>query len=156
MSSKKTFEPFSEEQQKEYEREARLQYGAEHVNESVQRWKSYSKEEQQAIMDEAGAIYLSIVDAMVAGHDPRDQVVQDALVRWHENLRHFYEPNLDILRGLGELYNTDPAFMATFHKFHADLPPYLQQAIHYYVDQLETAAIERLMAADDADQVAGK
>ena len=47
---------FSEKQQKRYERIARLQYGPENVNESVRRWNSYSKAEQEAIQEEGGKI----------------------------------------------------------------------------------------------------
>ncbi|MDX1991304.1 MAG: MerR family transcriptional regulator [bacterium] len=150
MSKKRLFEGFSEEKQKEYEREARLQYGPEHVNESVRRWNGYGKERQQAIMEEGGDIYLALSSAMQAGKPANDEDVQKLVSRWHEHIRHFYEPTLDILRGLGELYNTHPEFMAFFQRIHADLPAYLQETITQYVDDLEYAEIERMLAEDEA------
>ena len=54
---KKLFKGFSDKKQKEYEREARLQYGPDLVNESVARWASYGKSKQADIMAEAGDIY---------------------------------------------------------------------------------------------------
>jgi hypothetical protein len=57
---------------------------------------------------------------------------------------------LEILAGLGELYNTDPRFMANFEKLHPDLPAYLGEVIAVYVDELETAEITRLLAEDEA------
>jgi hypothetical protein len=55
---KKGLQEFSDEDQKYYEREARLQYGADSVNQSVQRWNSYSEAEQDAIKLEGDQIYM--------------------------------------------------------------------------------------------------
>jgi DNA-binding transcriptional MerR regulator len=151
MSSKQLFEGFSAEQQKEYEREARLQYGADNVNESAKRWQNYSKGEQQAIMDEGNGIYRDIIAAIEAHLPIYDERVQTLMTRWHEHLRYFYEPTLEILRGLGHLYNDDERFLANFRQMHVELAPYMRDAIEHYVDALETAAIERLLA-EDAEQ----
>lgn len=147
---KQVFEPFSEEQQKQYEREARLQYGPDRVNESIKRWNSYSKERQEAIQTEGGQIYLELVELMQAKISIHDTRVQKLLERWHENLRNYYEPTPEILRGLSELYKTDD-FAPFFNSLHPDLPDYLHAAIAEYVDDLETAEIERMLAEDDID-----
>ena len=152
-NKRKLFDGFNEEKQKEYEREARLEYGPDEVNDSINRWNSYSKDRQQAIIEDGNDIYADIAEALEAGKAPQDEDVQTLLDRWREHLRHFYEPSLDRLRGLGELYNSHPDFMANFQKLHADLPQYLEDAIAQYVDDLETEAIKRLLAEDDlADQ----
>ena len=150
MSKKRIFQAFSEEKQKEYEREARLEYGPDRVNESVKRWNSYGKEKQEAIMAEGNKIYSDIADAIDAGKSPEDDVVQAILDRWEAHLHYFYEPTLDLLRGLGDLYNTNPDFIANFQKIHEGLPAFLQQSIAHYVDELETAEIMRLLAEDEA------
>jgi 23S rRNA maturation-related 3'-5' exoribonuclease YhaM len=155
MSKKQMFEAFSEEKQKHYERVARLQYGPDGVNESIKRWNSYGKAEQERIFAEAGQIYSEIVEAIEAGKPPQSQEVQAILQRWHDNLRYFYEPTLDILRGLGMGYSTDPDFIAFFQKAHPDLPDYLSQAITQYVDDLEYAEIERLLAEDAEERANG-
>jgi hypothetical protein len=77
------------------------------------------------------------------------------LQRWHQHLRYFYEPTLEILRGLGELYHSHPDFMANFQELHPELPVYLYEAIHQYVDDLEYAEIERMLAEDEAQKNAG-
>jgi hypothetical protein len=148
MGKKKDIKPFSEKKQKEYERQARLQYGPTLVNESVRRWESYGKAKQEAIMQEGGEVYNDLVKAMKTGYAAGSDEVTDILSRWHNHIRYFYEPTLDILRGLGTLYNTDPEFITFFHKFHKDLPAYLQETITQYVDDLETGEIERMLAAD--------
>jgi DNA-binding transcriptional MerR regulator len=151
MSKKRLFEAFtiSQEKQQEYQRSARLQYGPTIVDESVKLWNSYSQAKKDAIGDEGRQIYSDLVDAIEAGKPSQSAEVQAILVRWHEHLRYFYEPNLDILRGLGELYNTNPDFIANFKKLHADLPEYLQEGITAYVDELEYAEIVRLLAEDE-------
>ncbi|QPC82140.1 MerR family transcriptional regulator [Phototrophicus methaneseepsis] len=149
MSDKKLFAAFSEEEEKQYTREARLTYGPNLVNESMQRWNSYSAEEKQAVMDEGNAIYADIAKAIDAGKMPHDSEVQDILVRWHDHLRYFYEPSIDLLAGLGQLYNSNPDFIANFQKVHPDLPQFMEDAVTKYADDLETAAIERLLAEDE-------
>src|SRR5438128_2678995 len=122
MSKKRVFEPIGEEKQQDYERSARLQYGPATVNDSVKRWNSYSQAEKDKVMDEGNQIYSDLVDAIEAGKPAQSAEVQSILERWHEHLRYFYEPTFEILRGLGELYNSEPDFMANFKKLHPDLP----------------------------------
>ncbi len=140
------------EQQKQYEREARLQYGPAEVNETIGRWNSYGKARQDEIMAEGNQIYADLADAMQAGKSAGDREVTDILDRWQQHLRHFYEPSLDRLRGLGQLYNSSPDFIANFQNIHHDLPAYLEQVIEAYVDELETAELERMLAEDEAMQ----
>ena len=149
MSKKRRMNDISEEQQKQYERRARLQYDPQTVNDSIKRWNSYTQDQQEAIKEEGQEIYSAMADALEAGTPANSGEVQLILARWHEHIRYFYEPSLDTLRGLGELYNTSPDFMANFQKLHQDLPAYLQDAIAVYVDDLETAEIERMLAADE-------
>ncbi len=150
MSKKKLFEAFDDETQKQYEREARLQYGPDRVNESIRRWNSYSEAQREAIGDEGNQIYSDLVDALEAGIPPQSPELTAILDRWQQHIRYFYEPTLDILRGLGYGYNSHPDFIANFKKLHPDLPQYLQDAITQYVDDLETAEIERMLAEDEA------
>jgi len=140
---------YDEKKQSEYERVARLQYGPDIVNESVKRWNAYSKTQQESILSEAGQIYTDLVKALEAGVPVQDSEVQENLRRWHENLQRFYEPTLEILRGLGELYKTEPGFIVYFKKLHPALPQYLAEGIAQYVDDLETAEIEQLLAEDE-------
>ena len=64
MSPEGLFEGFSEEQQDEYAKQAEQMYDPETVRESNRKWKSYSAEKQQAILDEGGQVYL-VLQALV-------------------------------------------------------------------------------------------
>ena len=151
MSKKpRGLQPHSAEQQKEYERESRLAYGPGLVNESIARWNSYSAAEQEAIKAEGNQIYVDLGAALDADWKPGDNRVEAILDRWRAHLEHFYEPSLDLLRGLGQMYNSDPRFMANFQNIHSGLPAYLEAVIEHYVDALETAELERMIAEDEA------
>jgi DNA-binding transcriptional MerR regulator len=134
MSNEELFAGFSEEQQAAYEEEAAQRWGEENVRASNQRWREYSDEKKRAILEEGGAIYRELIDAMPEG--PASPRVQELVRRWHENLRNFYEPTPEILLGLGDLYNEDPQFNATFVKMHPDLAPFMREAIKHYVESL--------------------
>ena len=152
MSKKQTIKPHSEAKQKQYEREIRLQYGPSIVNESVKLWNSYSAAQKEIIFEEGGEIYNEMIQAIEAGTSPKSAEVQDLTRRWHEHLRYFYEPTLEILRGLGEMYNTHPDFIKFFKKLHPRLAEYAREAINQYVDDLEYAEIERMLAEDEENR----
>lgn len=135
MKPKKFFEAFDDETQKKYEEEAMQRWDPRLVNDSNDRWRGYSKEKQQTIMDEAGRIYLEIAAHMDEG--PGSDTVQAAVAQWHQNLRNFYEPTIEILRGLGMMYEADDRFAERFASIHPDLPAFLPKAIGLYCDGLE-------------------
>lgn len=134
MSTEEIFAGFSSEKQAAYEQEARERWGEDMVSASVKRWNSYSKEQKARIFAEAGEIYRDLVAHMDKGHDSPD--VQAVIGRWHQNLRHFYEPTPQIMAGLADAYNEHPDFVALYRKMHPDLPAFLREAIHTYCQTL--------------------
>ncbi len=134
MSEVKMFEPFNEEQQKEYESEAAQRWPDTYA-ESARRWKRYTDADKQRIGAEGNAVYADLAAAI--GQDPGSEAVQKIVARWHQHLRYFYEPNTEILRGLGQMYTDDPRFAANFAKIHPDLAEFHQKAINIYCDRLE-------------------
>lgn len=150
MTDKPQLPRLSEEEQQDYARLARLEYGPDLVNESHQRWENYTDEQREAILAEQDVIYQDMVKLMQEGTPATDPDAQDILERWHQHIRYFYEPTLDILRGLGDTYANDERFKANFERFHVDLPEYLQAGIEQYVDDLETKVIEAMIDEDEA------
>ena len=130
MSGSELFTGFDEGTQRRYEEEASRRWGEKHVRESRRRWDSYSKDKRAAILAEGGAIYHDLVAHL--GEDPGSETVQQTVGRWHQNLRYFYEPTIEILQGLGQAYSQDPQFRATFSRMHPDLPDFLTVAITAY------------------------
>ncbi len=134
MSTDELFVGFDEETQRRYEEEASRLWGEKHVKESRRRWDGYSEGKRAAILAEGGAVYQDLVTHL--GDDPASEPVQQAIARWHQNLRYFYEPTPEILRGLGHAYSQHPQFRATFTKMHPDLLEFLTAAIEYYCGHL--------------------
>jgi DNA-binding transcriptional MerR regulator len=135
------FEGFSDEKQRQYEEEAARRYGADTVAQTTARWNSYTREQQQQIMEEGGRVYRDLADAMPTGiHSEQTQAI---LARWHQHLRAFYEPSFEVLAGLGYTYEHDPEFNAFFAAIHPELPSFISRAVAVYVDALETAWLER-------------
>ena len=67
---------------------------------------------------------------MSKGYD--SPVVQQIVARWHQHLRYFYEPSVERLRGLGQLYVDDPDFRANYVKVDPKLPEFFRDAIVFY------------------------
>jgi MerR family transcriptional regulator, thiopeptide resistance regulator len=127
-----------EEKQKQYEQEIANdpRYDQSKVKESLRRWNSYTPQQKKTIFAEGGQIYADLVALMRSGVSADSPETVAIMARWHQHLRYFYEPTPEILRGLGQMYNEHPDFIATFQQFHPDLPPYLEQAVMHYCDTL--------------------
>ena len=95
MSPKGLFEGFSEEQQEEYAKQAEQMYDPETVRASNRKWKNYSAEKKQAILDEGKQVYVDLVAAMPKGADAPE--VQALVERWRKHMDYFWTPNLDQL-----------------------------------------------------------
>lgn len=138
MKPQKYFEPFSEEKQKAYAEQIRQKYGEKQLMESQKNWGSYTDAQKQNILAESDQIYADIIAHMDKSFDSPE--VQQLIARWHQHMRYFYEPDVQILRGLADMYNEDPEFQATFANMHPGLAAFMRPAVHFYCDQLEKTA----------------
>lgn len=135
MSIQDLFAGFDDETQARYEQEAAARYDAEMVRASTRRWNSYSAAERAQIKEEGQAIYRDMLALL--DEEPDSPAVQAVVARWHAHLRYFYEPTPEILRGLGQLYNEDPAFAEVFTDMHPELAGFFRAAIEHYCDGLD-------------------
>jgi len=134
MEEKNLFEGFSEEKQKEYEKQVEQKYGDQYLNVSRQRWGSYSDEKKKQVIAEGNQVYLDLVKTMPLG--PESEAAQAGIARWHQHMRYFYDPSKEIMLGLADGYNDDPAFREFFDRIHPDLAPFMREAIKVYVKNL--------------------
>jgi DNA-binding transcriptional MerR regulator len=137
MDTKELFAGLSDEQQAQYEQEAEALWG-ETVRESSRKWKAYSPAQKARIMAEGQAVYQDLLDQL--DEPPASRAVQAIIARWHQHLRYFFEPSADVLRGLGQGYNDNPQFNATFQRLDPKLAPFMRAAIEVYCDKLEPGA----------------
>jgi DNA-binding transcriptional MerR regulator len=133
MSPKGLFEGFSEEQQEEYAIQAEQMYDPETVRESNRKWKSYSAEKKQTIMDEGKQIYLDMIAAMPKGAGSSE--VQTIVERWRKHMDYFWTPNLDQLLALASIYRESSDFKANFDQMHPDLADFMHAAVKIYVEK---------------------
>ena len=131
MSPKKLFAAFSEEEQEEYARQAEQLYVPETVRESNRKWKSYSAEKKQAILDEGNKIYVDMIAAMPKGAGSPE--VQAIVERWRKHMNYFWTPNLDQLLSLATMYGQSPDFKANFDQMHPELADFMRDAVDVYV-----------------------
>ena len=129
MSQDQYFDGFSEEKQKQYERQIRERYGEAAFKGAID-WNHYTPEQKARIKAEGEAVYHDLVDLIE--QDPASPAVQAAVARWRQHLRYFYEPSTERLLGLADLYNEDPQFQATFHEIHPGLADFMRKAVRVY------------------------
>lgn len=135
MSKKQMFEPFTEEQQAEYAKEAEKRYDPEIVRASNRKWNANSPAEKKRIMEEGNAIYADIVAAISGGAASPE--VQTCIARWHRHMEHFWSPNKAQLLGLAGMYNDSPDFRANFDKIDPLLAPFMREAVAIYVERIK-------------------
>ncbi len=135
MSQKQLFAAFTDEEQEKYAREAEQMYDPQTVRDSNKKWKAYSAEQKQKILDEGNAVYLEIVSAIPKGAGSAE--AQAGVERWRKHMDYFWTPSLDQLAGLADLYNDDPRFKANFDKIDARLAAFMREAVKIYVKKAQ-------------------
>jgi hypothetical protein len=125
------FGSIDEQQMAAYADEAQQQYDAKTVKDSQRKWRSYSEQQKQAILDDGNQIYTEIVAVMAFG--PESPKVQAVISRWRHHMAYFWTPRLDQLQGLADTYVQDPRFKANFDAFHPELAAFMGKAVSVYV-----------------------
>lgn len=133
MEDKQLFRAFSEEEQEKYALEAEQIYDNDTVRESNKKWKSYSPEKKQQVLDEGNRIYLDIVKAIPMGAGSEE--VQACIARWRKHMDYFWTPSLEQLVKLAEGYNNHLDFKKNFDKINPRLAKFMLEAVTIYVEK---------------------
>jgi DNA-binding transcriptional MerR regulator len=125
----------------EHEAEAEQRWGeTEAYKESMRRTKSYRKQDWETIRGEAAGIYKDLAALMNGGAAPTSPEAMDAAERHRGHItRWFYPCSLEIHRGLGEMYASDPRFTVNVDKFAAGLSGYCRAAFAANADRQAAA-----------------
>jgi len=131
MADHELYAGFSEEKQREYEKEIRENYGNEPLETSIRNWNSLTKQQQKEKIAQGKQLHQKIAAAMPLGYaDP--QVM--ALIRQHfTDMQFFYKVNLERYEALGHMYNDDPRFRATYEAVAPGLAAFMEKAIEHFV-----------------------
>ncbi|GMQ59170.1 MerR family transcriptional regulator [Vallitalea sediminicola] len=132
---KKMMNLFSMENYEKYKEEAIEKYGDTAVD-SYKKTSKYSKKKWEEIMNEANTIYSNLADNM--DKDVSDSYVQQLIGQWKTHITtYYYDCNLEIFRGLGQLYVADERFTKNIDKTKKGLASYMKEAMTYYCDNYQ-------------------
>lgn len=132
MKDFQIFKGLTQEEEAENERAAMQRFDPETVKNSYKKWNTYSKDEQQRILDEGNRIYMGMVEAIPDG--PASSAAQTAIERWRQHIEYFWSPNEEQLAGLTHGYVNDPAFRDSFDRIDPRLAEFFEQAVKVYLD----------------------
>ena len=133
MDDEDLYNGFSDEEMKKFSEEAKQRWGnTEAYKQSTARVAKMSKDDMARIQKESDELMKEIAANMAKG--PQSPEIQKLIARHYTNLRHFYEPNLKMYRGLGQMYVDDPRFAKYFDKYASGLTRFMRDAIICYCD----------------------
>lgn len=136
MKDQELYGNFGSEEIDKYAAEAKQRWGnTEAYRESQERVKKMGKAGLKKVMEASEALCREL--AAVMDLDPADDMVQALIVRHYDGLRNFYEPNLEIYRGLAEMYVADARFTAYYEKFAPGLAGFLSRGMMVYCEKIE-------------------
>ncbi len=125
----------------QYEAEAIERWG-ERAESSIQLWKSYTSNQQDLVLRAMDENYEEIAKLMREGTPMDSAKVQERVRIWHEQLYYFYEPSIEVIENLGEMYKNDREFRKYYEKIDQALPDFFGDSIAYYADVLATRWLE--------------
>lgn len=140
MSKKGKLKKFNQAQQKENEEIISELFGEEKVKESNENFNRLSSKEQNQVLNECQLIFEQL--AKYIHEDKSEQEINDLLVEWHIWIKKFFNPSLEVLRGLGLMYAAVPEFREFFEAIDPELPDFLPKVINTYVEELEDKWLE--------------
>lgn len=136
MRDEELYDGFSKEELEAWNKEAKKRWGhTDAYKQSVGKYENLSKEEKLKMKEEGDVLMEAFVTNMDKG--PKSAEVQALVQKHYDSLRFFYEPNLEMYRGLADMYagyQGDERFRAYFEKYDKKLPEFMRDAIYAYCD----------------------
>ncbi len=135
MEDKELYDAFSDEEMKEYAKEAKERWGSTAAyKESVAKVGKMTKAEMEIVKQEWEALLQK--GATLVEMDVTSDEVQVYISEYHQHLSKFYAPTKEIFKGLAQMYVDDPRFTKTFAKYHPQLPHFLRDAMNVFAETL--------------------
>ena len=135
MEDQELYGNFSKAEIEKYTEEAKDRWGhTEAFKQSQERVKKMGKAGLAKVLKQSGELTQEIAVAMKAGLDPKSASVQPLIARHYEGLRAFYEPNLELYKGLANMYVGDPRFKANYEKVAPGLAEYMRDAMLHFAE----------------------
>ena len=135
MKDEELYNSLNKDEMEQYAKEAKERWGnTDAYKESQKRVAKITKADMARIQKEGDTLMKEIAKAMQDGNNVKSEIVQKLIAQHYNNLRHFYEPNLEMYRGLGEMYVSDPRFTEYFEKYAKGLAVFMRDAMTAYCE----------------------
>ncbi len=119
--------------QDQYAAEAKERWGdTEAYRQSAERTKSMTKADFERIANENDEIVRGIVANMSKGAASPE--VQALIALHYEGLRAFYDPTVEIYRGLADMYAEDPRFAAHYDAYGEGTAAFMREAMRAFCE----------------------
>ena len=132
MTDQDLYAGFTPEQAQQYRAEAAEKWGADKIQATENKLKQLTKDQFEAIKKEGEDITHNIANLM--DQSPDSEVVQKEIQKHFDHLNHYYKPNIEIYRGLSNLYVEDERFKAYYEKIKPGLAQFMSQAMKSFCD----------------------
>lgn len=136
MNDEELYGSFTKDEMDQYAAEAKKRWG--HTGaykQSEERTKNFIKDDWKHLKEGMDTLTKKLAAAMDKG--PRSPEFQKLIDEHYHSLRKFYEPNLEIYRGLANMYVDDPRFKAFYDKYAPGLAEMMREAMLAYCDTHE-------------------
>ena len=120
----------------EYELEAKERWGdTEAFKQSEERVKKMGKDGLKKVLDKSKSLTEEISACMKNGDDPKSDRVQKLIEKHYDSLRAFYEPNLEIYKGLAKMYIEDERFKENYEKIARGLAQFMHDGMIEFISK---------------------
>lgn len=127
---------FTKKELEEFEKEAQVRWGhTDAYKQSVQRSKNWTKDDYVRVQKEWELLLSELAQQMDKSPDSKE--VQNVVDRIYNYLYQFYDPSIEMFRGLGQMYVDDPRFKKTFEQVKPGLAEFTRNAITEYCNAHE-------------------
>lgn len=125
----------SQDEMEKYTEEARQKWGdTDAFKQSEERVRKMGKEGLKKVLQASGELTVEIANAMKAGFAPKNNEVQILIARHYDGLRAFYEPSIEIYRGLANAYLADERFKINYENVAEGLAQFMHDAMIAYCE----------------------
>lgn len=136
MEDKELYGTLSKEEMGAYAAEAKQRWGhTDAWRQSQERTAKFTAQDWADMKKSVDVFMQALVRDM--GKGATSPEMQARIAEHYNSLRTFYEPNLEMYRGLAEMYIADPRFTAFYEKYAVGLAEVVHDAMIYYVDVQE-------------------
>ncbi len=133
MADKEIYHGFDDHQMKEYAEEAKQRWGhTDAYKQSQERYAKMSKKDIAKLKRDSDTFMKRVAET--ADQGATSEAMQELIAEHYNSLRTWYEPNLEMYRGLANMYVDDPRFNAHYEKYKPGLAEIMRDAMLHYAD----------------------